>query len=173
MPVRCRLSSDARYRIFCAISSGVPGLPGGIASENFLKCASPPSIHNSDPLTSLSSSTKDTTASATSANVLGLTSETPLDFTFERWPPAPLLSLDRLGSAVPREFELTTFTRMRRSPNSIAHVRPNERMTAVAPAKTKFHDRASLETKDVLQIMEAPFVISGSAFCTMKNSPFT
>src|ERR1700756_3380611 len=41
-------------------------------------------ISNSDPLTSLSSSTKDITALATSAKVLGLTNEAPLDFVFER-----------------------------------------------------------------------------------------
>jgi hypothetical protein len=46
-------------------------------------------------------------------------------------------------------------------------------MAAVAPATTKFDDRSSLATKDVFRMMEAPFVISGSAFCITKNSPFT
>jgi hypothetical protein len=77
-----------RYLVRCA----------GLARRNLFRKFSQvhfAAVHKKFRSTDLAvSSTKDITALATSANVLGLTREAPLDFTFERWPSALLLSLE-------------------------------------------------------------------------------
>jgi hypothetical protein len=68
---------------------------------------------------------------------------------------------------------LTAFTRIRRSFKSVVNVRANERTAASVAQLTLFAGGPLLAPMDAFRMIEAPSGSSGSAFCTVKSTPFT
>jgi 2-succinyl-5-enolpyruvyl-6-hydroxy-3-cyclohexene-1-carboxylate synthase len=68
---------------------------------------------------------------------------------------------------------LRALTRILRALRSTVHVRANERTAAFVALYTLKFSNPFVATIDALRMIDAPSGTSGSAFCTVKSTPFT